>query len=253
MLTIGQLAKQVGVRTSTLRYYEQEGLLQPDGRTESGYRLYTPEAVQRIRLIQRAQRLGFSLGDMRPLLGGWEMGDLSDTAILETAENRYLALERQITQRLVLRHELEFFLRDLYERNTQSSPPMNSAFDRLLARVCVNPATQSSANNMFDWLMEQTMCNLSGEAGQAILNRLRGQHSHIWQEESRYHILVVSDDVAVAQALQALAQLEANCEVHAQLTPQFAYGEEGFLFVANGENAFIYARLFLALEQESIQ
>ncbi len=251
MLTIGQLAKQVNVRTSTLRYYEKEGLLQPNGRTESGYRLYTPDAAQRILLIQRAQRLGFSLADMRPLLDGWETGDLSDSAILETAEKRYLALEKQITERLILRHELEFFLRDLRQRDTQANPPSDSAFDQLLARVCADPATQSSANEMFNWLMEQNMCNLRGVQGQDILHRLHGQHSHIWQENDAYHILVVSDDPAVADALKELAQLEADCEAHAQFSPQFVDGEEGYLFVASGENAFIFARLFLALEQES--
>ena len=41
-LTIGQLAKRVGLRTSALRYYEQQGLLSPSGRTTAGYRLYAP-------------------------------------------------------------------------------------------------------------------------------------------------------------------------------------------------------------------
>ncbi|MCA9931608.1 MAG: MerR family DNA-binding transcriptional regulator, partial [Anaerolineales bacterium] len=45
MLTIGQLAKRVGMRTSTLRFYEAEGLLLPNGRSESGYRQYTETAV----------------------------------------------------------------------------------------------------------------------------------------------------------------------------------------------------------------
>jgi len=57
--TIGQLATQVRVRTSTLRYYEEQGLLTPAGRTESGYRLYDEQAEQTLYFIQRAQRLGF--------------------------------------------------------------------------------------------------------------------------------------------------------------------------------------------------
>ena len=43
---------------------QEQGLLQPIGRTKSGYRLYTPEAEHRLRFIQRAQRLGFSLADV---------------------------------------------------------------------------------------------------------------------------------------------------------------------------------------------
>jgi MerR family Zn(II)-responsive transcriptional regulator of zntA len=48
-LTIGQLAKKVGVRTSTLRFYEDEGVLIPSGRTDAGYRLYSPDAIQRLK------------------------------------------------------------------------------------------------------------------------------------------------------------------------------------------------------------
>ena len=91
-LTIGQLAKQMGVRTSTLRYYEKEGLITPDGRSDAGYRLYKPEAAQTIQLIQRAQRVGFSLADIKALLASWTSGDLSNQKLIETAEARFLAL-----------------------------------------------------------------------------------------------------------------------------------------------------------------
>jgi DNA-binding transcriptional MerR regulator len=248
MLTIGQLAERVGVRPSTLRFYEQEGLIAPDGRSEAGYRLYTPAAVAKIRLIQRAQRLGFSLADIRPLLHAWETGNLDDTAVIHTAENRYLALEAQITSLLVQQHELELFLQDLHTKHNRPA----AAFDQLLARVCADPATQSQAHFMFDWLLEQAGCALTSEAGQRLLNRLRGQHTHIWQDGDAYYILVVSQDEAVAAALKELAQLEAHCEAHNHLVPEFTDDDEGYLFVARGDNAFIYARLFLALEDEGV-
>jgi len=249
MLTIGQLAKQVGVRPSTLRFYEKEGLISPNDHTDAGYRLYTPEAIPKIRLIQRAQRLGFSLADIRPLLHAWETGNLHDEAVTRTAENRYLALEAQTTALLVQQHELELFLLDLYQHKTSAE---GSAFDQLLARVCADPQTQAQAHFMFDWLLEQAGCALTSSAGQRLLDQLRGQHTHIWQEDDAYYILVVSQDTAVAAALQELAQLEAHCEAHRQLVPEFSDNEEGFLFIARGENAFIYARLFLALEDEGV-
>ena len=49
MLTIGELARRVGLRTSALRYYEKEGLLEPTERSEAGYRLYAPEAEETLR------------------------------------------------------------------------------------------------------------------------------------------------------------------------------------------------------------
>ena len=67
-LTVGKVAKQAAVNVETLRYYERRGLLAPAGYRESGYRLYTPETVQRIRFIKNAQELGFSLKEITELL-----------------------------------------------------------------------------------------------------------------------------------------------------------------------------------------
>jgi len=279
-LTIGQLAKRVGLRTSALRYYEQQGLLSPSGRTTAGYRLYAPEAEHTLRFIQRAQRLGFSLADIRALLKGWREGDLSDETIIETAEKRYLALERQATQLMVLRHELELFLHDMYQKiarqsdvSTQSQgdaaqsqgdaaqsqgdaaqsqgDAAQSLFERLLDRVCADPLSQP-AESMLDWLMAYTGCTLTTDKGQRLLDSLRGQHVHIWQEGEDYHILVISDDPAVGAALTALAQMEANCRAHAHThqAPELMHNGEGYLLVARGDNAFIFARLFLALERQ---
>jgi MerR family mercuric resistance operon transcriptional regulator len=67
-LTIGRLARQVGVNLETVRYYERRGLLPKPPRSASGYRLFPEEAVRRLRFIRRAQELGFSLGEIRELL-----------------------------------------------------------------------------------------------------------------------------------------------------------------------------------------
>lgn len=67
-LSIGQLAKQAGVRVDTVRYYERDGLLSPAGRLASGYRRYGMTELKRLRFIRRAKSLGFSLEDIRGLL-----------------------------------------------------------------------------------------------------------------------------------------------------------------------------------------
>jgi DNA-binding transcriptional MerR regulator len=251
-LTIGQLAKRIGLRTSALRYYEEQGLLSPVDRTEAGYRLYNAEAEQTLRFIQRAQRLGFSLADIRTLLKAWQAGDLSDRTVIKTAEARYLALEQQVTQLLVLQHELELFLQDMHQRAArQTSSSAESLFNRLLNQVCASPLNQP-AETMLDWMLEYTGCILTSDEAQALINDLRGQHVHIWQEETGYHILVVSDDPKVGIALEALAQLEAGCQAraHTDQAPEFLHQREGYLLIARGEHDFIFARLFLALEKE---
>lgn len=67
-ITIGKLAKRAGVNRQTVFYYERRGLLSPDTRTDSGYRLYEPESVRIIRFIKNAQELGFSLAEIAKLL-----------------------------------------------------------------------------------------------------------------------------------------------------------------------------------------
>jgi DNA-binding transcriptional MerR regulator len=251
-LTIGQLAKRVGLRPSALRFYEDEGLLTPAARTEAGYRLYDAEAEQTLRFIQRAQRLGFSLTDIQTLLKGWQEGDLSDETIIQTAEARYLALERQVTPLLVLQHELELFLRDMRQQAAQQPVPSGeSLFDHLLDQVCASPLNQP-AETMLDWMMAYTGCVLTSDKAQELLDHLAGRHVHIWQEDNAYHILVVSDDPTVGAALAELARLEADCQAHAHTdqAPEFLHQQEGYLLIARGNHDFIFARLFLALEKE---
>jgi DNA-binding transcriptional MerR regulator len=248
MLTIGELARQVGLRSSALRYYEAEGLLEPSGRTEAGYRLYDPASVDIVRLIQRAQRLGFSLAEIRALLAAWRGGDLDNEATLTTAESRYLALERQVTELRVQQHELELFLQDLRGGDADAA---QTAFGRLVDRICANPSAEPPSRTVLDWLASYNDCLLSGPQAQDVLDRLRGRHVHIWREDGAYHILVVGRDPAVAEALAELTRLEGDCRAHPNLVPELIYDDEGYLMVARGDNAFILARLFLALEAET--
>ncbi len=66
--TIGELARQAGVPTSTVRFYERDGLLKPSARSPSNYRLYSGEDLERLRFIRAAQATGFTLGDVKSLL-----------------------------------------------------------------------------------------------------------------------------------------------------------------------------------------
>ncbi|MEM8500233.1 MAG: Zn(2+)-responsive transcriptional regulator [Pseudomonadota bacterium] len=68
MYRIGELAKLTSVSNDTLRYYEKNQLIAPASRTDSGYRMYLPEAVEQIRFIQRAKGVGFTLSDINELL-----------------------------------------------------------------------------------------------------------------------------------------------------------------------------------------
>ena len=83
--TIGQLAKTAGVNVQTVRYYERRKLLPPTSRRPSGYRVYSDEALRRLRFIRNAQALGFTLREITELLNlrvssATRCGDVKRTA-----------------------------------------------------------------------------------------------------------------------------------------------------------------------------
>ena len=59
MLSIGAVAKDTGLKVPTIRFYEQEGLIGPPPRTESGRRLFSDKDVRRLTFIRHARTLGF--------------------------------------------------------------------------------------------------------------------------------------------------------------------------------------------------
>jgi MerR family transcriptional regulator, copper efflux regulator len=67
-LTVGKLATAAGVGVETIRFYEKRGLVEQPARRGSGYRIYQPEDVTRIRFIKNAQALGFSLKEIADLI-----------------------------------------------------------------------------------------------------------------------------------------------------------------------------------------
>lgn len=67
-LTIGDVAKRAEVAVDTVRFYERQGLIAEPPRTPAGYRKYPDEVVPRLRFIQRAKELGFSLREVGELL-----------------------------------------------------------------------------------------------------------------------------------------------------------------------------------------
>lgn len=68
LLTIGQVARAAGVTTTSLRYYEREGMLIPSIRSAAGYRMYAPNVLEQLEFIRAAQGIGFTLDDIRALL-----------------------------------------------------------------------------------------------------------------------------------------------------------------------------------------
>lgn len=247
-LTIGELAKRGNVATSLLRYYEKEKLLMPSGRTESGYRLYSSDAERTLRFIRSAQRYGFSLTDIKLIVGADKEDPGHGADIISMAEQRFLEIERRVTEMLVLRHELELFLDDLtVQVDSRAGVEAGQHYRELVEQVCGHEGQENRPSSLSK-LVQRMHCNLASAEWEEVFADLRGRHLHMWRDEDAYSIMFSSSAPEVKTALERIAAGESNCEAHLQ--PEVSTAEGGYLFRARGENAFLYAQLFLALESE---
>ena len=112
LLRIGALAAQTGTSADSIRHYERLGLLPSPARTDGGYRMYPPAALDRVRLIRGAVRAGFSLKDLRTFLQQRDAGGAPCRNVRGAAEQILQGLDRQMTELRETRDSLEAMLRD---------------------------------------------------------------------------------------------------------------------------------------------
>jgi MerR family mercuric resistance operon transcriptional regulator len=97
MITIGQLAQKSGTDAQTIRYYERQRLMPEPNRTNSNYRLYAKDAIERLTFIKRAKEIGFSLNDIKVLLGMADGKVRRCSDIQKFAETRLSKIRAQIS------------------------------------------------------------------------------------------------------------------------------------------------------------
>lgn len=102
-MRIGELADTARTRPSTLRYYEQRGLMQPPTRTPAGYRDYPPAAVPRLEFIARARAAGLSLSQIAAVLAIRDSGTAPCVHVRNLLDRKLADLEQQIEELHLLR------------------------------------------------------------------------------------------------------------------------------------------------------
>jgi DNA-binding transcriptional MerR regulator len=116
-MRISQLADRSGVPTSTLRYYERIGLIEPLARADNGYRVYDEAAVERLAFVGRAKRLGMRLDDVATLVEAWfagECGPIQDR-LREFVTGRLAEIRAQMVEDVAFERQLERILAGLEE------------------------------------------------------------------------------------------------------------------------------------------
>ena len=96
-LLISEVAKKSKVNIETVRYYERRRLIPEPPRTESGYRVFSLETVERIKFIKRSQELGFTLDEIKKLLAITEYEEHYDSEeILDFTTQKIREIELKI-------------------------------------------------------------------------------------------------------------------------------------------------------------
>lgn len=109
---IGELADKCSINKETIRYYERIGLIPEPIRTDSGYRMYPKEAIDRLQFIKRMQELGFTLNEIDKLLG---VVDRNEAKCLDMYDFTVMKLE-DIQHKIQDLKKIERMLIDLKER-----------------------------------------------------------------------------------------------------------------------------------------
>ncbi|MFI6375705.1 MerR family transcriptional regulator [Streptomyces sp. NPDC050546] len=170
-MRISQLAERTGVPATTLRFYEDAGLL-PAGRSPAGYRMYGEDAVERLAFIGAAKHLGLPLEEIADLLAVWESGSCKEVkgdlaprivARLGAAQRRIAELSAfAVSLRAALEH-----LDALPDRDQQCDP--DCAFLGLtrptpVVELTLEPGREAAGQGSQRWRSEPVACSLDGNA-----------------------------------------------------------------------------------------
>ena len=136
ILSIGQLAKQAGVNIQTVRYYERRNILNPHRRKKPeftidhpGYRLYTEEAVKKIKFIKNAQRLGFTIKEISGLLRLRVSHRSKCNSVRRKAEYKLKDVEEKITQLENMKKSLKDLIRACQRKSTTDHCPILNSLE----------------------------------------------------------------------------------------------------------------------------
>ena len=106
---VGEVAERLGVSPRTIKYYEEIGLIEPEGRSQGGFRLYGEREVERLERILRMKGMGYSLAAIREILAVRDAAQEADkVTVLGTATEHLKQREREVVDRIRrMREDLE--------------------------------------------------------------------------------------------------------------------------------------------------
>ena len=128
-LKSGQLAKEVGINVETLRYYERRALIPEPPRRESGYRIYPPNSIERIRFIKSAQELGFTLEEIKELLALRVDESATRAEVRQHAQDKVVQIDAKIAALTQMRTALNHMINQCHGEGPTSECPILEAIE----------------------------------------------------------------------------------------------------------------------------
>lgn len=126
-LTISQLARTAGTGVETIRYYQRIGLLDEPPKPASGYRLYNKSVVKRLKFIQRAKELGFTLAEIKELLS-LDSSDCGQTQ--ELAQRKIQTIQQKISDLQAMAAVLDELLTACHNNPSHAGCPIIDILSR---------------------------------------------------------------------------------------------------------------------------
>jgi MerR family copper efflux transcriptional regulator len=121
-LRSGALAKATGVSPDTIRHYERIGVLPRASRTGSGYRVYTASAVERVLVVRRALRIGFTLAELAEVLKARDAGGAPCQRVYNLAKEKLKGISADIVAMKRTEGYLKQVLSDWEHRMQRTAP-----------------------------------------------------------------------------------------------------------------------------------
>ena len=118
-ISIGDLAKEIGLTTRTLRYYEEMGIMTPPRRLEGGIRAYHPSEVRKLKFILKLKELGLTIKEMQELDDAYAKARETDKIIprlIEMLDFHINNLDEKMANLASLRKEIVDYRQRMIER-----------------------------------------------------------------------------------------------------------------------------------------
>ena len=142
LMNIGEAAKASGVSAKMIRHYESVGLFPEAQRTDSGYRQYTDKEVSTLRFIRQSRDLGFSIEQIRELLGLWQDRRRPSRQVKALAQAHIQELDAKLQELNAMKATLEHLVHCCHGDDRPDCPIIENLADETAAGGTSKPTAR---------------------------------------------------------------------------------------------------------------